>query len=92
MRLAGLGQCPKDVNLADIVNQSEQPPLYIHFQFGAEREAVHVLLHTDVGKDRLDNTQTSGIDALSLLGVYLCFHLINWIQLLGIHLDGKISA
>ena len=30
----GLGQRPKGVDLADIVNQSEQPPLYIHFPFG----------------------------------------------------------
>jgi hypothetical protein len=43
---------PKGMDFADIVYQGEQPPLYIHFQFGAYREAVHVLLHTDVGKDR----------------------------------------
>ena len=51
----GLDQCPKDVDLADIVNQSEQAPLYIHFQFGTKGETVHALLHTDVGKDRLDD-------------------------------------
>ena len=31
----GLVECPKSVDLADIVYQSEQPPLYIHFQFRA---------------------------------------------------------
>ena len=33
----GLDQCPEDVDLADIVNQSEPRtrPLYIHFTFGA---------------------------------------------------------
>ena len=31
----GLDQHPKGVDLADIVYQSEQPPLYIHFPFGA---------------------------------------------------------
>ena len=30
-----LDQSPEDVDLADIVNQSEQSPLYIHFTFGA---------------------------------------------------------
>jgi hypothetical protein len=46
------------VDLADIMDQGEPRtrPLYIHFQFGPEREAVHALVHTDVGKDRLDDT------------------------------------
>ena len=44
----------KSVDLADIVYQSEQPPLYIHFQLGTQSEAVHALVHTDVGEDRLD--------------------------------------
>jgi hypothetical protein len=46
---------PKGVDLADIVYQGEQSPLYIHFQFGAQGEAVHAFMHTDVGKDRLDD-------------------------------------
>jgi hypothetical protein len=45
---AGLDQRPKGVDFADIVHQSGQPPLYFHFQFGAQREAVHALLHTDI--------------------------------------------
>jgi hypothetical protein len=35
----GAVECSKGVDLADIMDQSEQPPLYIHFQFGAERKA-----------------------------------------------------
>lgn len=31
---------PKSVDFVDIVYQGEQPPLYIHFPFGANREAV----------------------------------------------------
>ena len=31
----GLGERPEDVDLADIVYQSEQPSLYIHFALGA---------------------------------------------------------
>ncbi len=53
----GLDQRPEHVDLADIVNQSEPRtrPLYIHFVFGTQGETIHVLTHTDVGKDRLDH-------------------------------------
>ena len=51
----GLDQRPEHVDLADIVNQSKQYPLYIHFPLGALGKAVHVLMHTNVGKDWLDN-------------------------------------
>jgi hypothetical protein len=51
---------PEGVDLADIMDQREPRPrpLYIHFQFGPEREAVHALVYTDIGKDRLDDTCT----------------------------------
>ena len=48
----GLCQRPEDVDLADIVYQSEQAPLYIHFTFGTQGESVHVFMYTDVRKDR----------------------------------------
>ena len=53
----GLDQRPEHLDLADIVNQSEPRTyaLYIHFVFGALGEAVHLLMHTDVGKDWLDH-------------------------------------
>jgi hypothetical protein len=35
----GSAECPKRVDLAEIMYQGEQSPLYIHFQFGPEREA-----------------------------------------------------
>ena len=89
---AGLDQRPKGVDLTDIVYQSEQPPLYIHFQFGTQSEAVHALVHTDVGKDRLDNAQSSGVDLLSLFGIDLSLHRIDQVGLLRIHWDGKIPA
>ena len=69
------------MDFADIVYQSEQPPLYIHFQDGTYSKAVHALVHTDIGKDRLDNAQPAGIDALSLLGIDLGFHLIDQVWL-----------
>ena len=82
----------KRVDLTDIVNQSEQPPLYIHFQFGTQREAMHALLHTDVGKDRLDDSESSGIDLLALFSIDLCFHLVDQVRWLRIHRDRKIPA
>ena len=49
-------------------------------------------MHTDVGKDWLDNTQPSGVDLLSLFGIDLGLHRIDQVWLLRIHLDGEISA
>ena len=53
---------------------------------------MHALVHTDVGKDRLDDRQPSGIDALSFLAVDLGLHLIDQVRLVAIHLNGKIPA
>ena len=53
---------------------------------------MHAFVHTDVGKDRLDHAQTSGIDALSLLAVDPGFHLIDQVRLPRVHLNGKIPA
>ena len=49
-------------------------------------------MNTDVGKDGLDNAQSSGIDFLSLLAVDLGFHKINQIRLTRVHLNGEIPA
>jgi hypothetical protein len=42
------------------MHQSEPPPLYIHFAFGAQGDAVHAFMHTDLVKDRLDNAGLPG--------------------------------
>ncbi len=44
----GLDQLPKDVDFADIANQGEQPPLYIYFGFGANRESTQKI---GIGRD-----------------------------------------
>ena len=80
------------MDLAEIMYQGEQSPLYIHFQFGPEREAVHALLDTDVSEDRLDDSESSGIDLLALFSIDLCFHLVDQVRWLRIHRDRKISA
>ena len=87
----GLDPRPEHVDLADIVYQSEQHPLYIHFAFGAQGEAVHALLHTDVGKDRFHDPQPPGINALALLTIDLRLHLIDQVRL-PIHWHRKIPA
>ena len=68
---------PVSVDLADIVNQSEQSPLYIHFALGTQRESIHTLLHTDIGKDRFDDPQPPGINAFALFTIDLGLHLID---------------
>ena len=80
------------MDLADIVDQSEQTPLYIHFALGTQGESIHVFMHTDVRKDRFDNAKPSGVDFLALLTIDLGLHLIDQIRLSGIHLNGEIPA
>jgi len=90
--LNGLDQRPKGVDLADMVNQSEQRPLYIHFPLGTQGKAMHPFLHTDVRKDRFDDPQPSGIDALADFTIDLHLHLIDQVGLLAVDLDGKIPG
>ena len=78
------------VDLADIVHQGKQPPLDIHLGFGAQGEVVQTLLDTDIGKDRLNNGQASGIDLFALWCVDLGFHLVDQIGSLIIHPDGQV--
>lgn len=68
------------MDLTDVVDDGEQSPLYIHFQLGPQREAVHAFVHTDVGEHWLHNPKPSGIDLLSLLGIDLCLHLIDQVR------------
>ena len=49
----------KGVDLADIVNQGEQPPLYIHFGFGTKGKTVHALVDTEVGENRVSTGSTT---------------------------------
>ena len=80
------------MDLADIVDQSKQSPLYIHFPFGTQSESIHTLLHTDIGKDRFDDPQPPGIDPLALFTIDLGLHLIDQVGGLALNLNGKIPA
>ena len=80
------------MDFADIVHESEQSPLYIHFQFRAQGEALHALVDTDVGKDRFHDPQASGVDLPSLLAIDPGLHRIDQVQGLGSGGDGKIPA
>ena len=53
---------------------------------------MHALVDTDVGEDRLDNAEPSGVDLLALIGIDLGLHRIDQGWRLRIHLDGKIPA
>ena len=71
----GSVESPKHVDPAQIVYQGEPRtrPLYIHFQFGPKREAVHTLLGTDVGEDRLDDTSTARGASVARRLAWICF-------------------
>jgi len=60
----------KSVHLANIVHQGEPRtrPLYIHFQFDAQGEAVHALVNTDIGKRRVSTGSTLGSTTGSTTG------------------------
>ena len=73
----GLGERPKSVDLADVVYQGEQPPLYIDFLFGTQSKVVHALVHTDIGKDRFHDPKSPGINALALFTIDLGLHRID---------------
>jgi len=51
-----------------------------------------MLLHTDIGKDRFHDPQTSGINALALFTIDLGLHLIDQVGWLRNHRHGKIPA
>jgi hypothetical protein len=82
----------KSVDFSNTVHQNEPPPLYIHFAFGAQDEAVHAFMHTDLGEDRLDNAGPPGVNFLTHFAVNLGPHLVNQIRRLAIHLNKKIPA
>ena len=88
----GSVQRSESLDFTDIVHQREQPPLYVHFRFRTKRESVQALVDTEVGKDRLNNAQSSGIDSLALLAVDLGFHKINQVRLTRVDLNRKIPA
>jgi hypothetical protein len=90
----GLCQRPEQVDLADIVYQSEPrtSPLYIHFPFGTEGQAMHPFLHTDVGKDRFHDPEPSDINALALFTIDPRLHFIDQVGLLALHLNGQIAT
>jgi hypothetical protein len=51
-----------------------------------------MFLDTDIGENRLDNGQASGIDLFALRGVYLGLHFIDQVWLVLINPDGEIAA
>lgn len=53
---------------------------------------VQPFLHTNIGKDRLNDCQPSGIDRPAMRIIDLCFHLLDQTEFLLLHLDGQIPA
>jgi hypothetical protein len=87
----GLSQCPEDGDPADIVNQNEPRthPLYIHFTFESQGEAMHPLLDAEIGKGRLHDHQPSGIIALSRFTIDLWLHCIDQVPAAAYPLEWK---
>ena len=75
------------VDFTNIMHESEQLPLYIHLDFRAHGEVIQSFLNSDIGEDRLDNSQTSGIDLFALGGINLGLHLLDQTGLLTLNLN-----
>lgn len=67
-------------DFTNIMDQSEQFPLNIDLPFSAKGEAIQTLVNPDVGKDRLHDRQTSGIDLPARGRVDLVFHGIDQVR------------
>ena len=64
-------------DFTNIVDESKQLPLDIDLALLAEGEMIQALVNSDVGKDRLNNSEASGIDPPSRDRVDLMFHGID---------------
>ena len=52
------------VDFTNVVDQSEQHPLHIYLGFRPQGEVVQAFLYAEIGKHRLDDRQSPGIDLL----------------------------
>ena len=68
---------PGRSDLLDIVYQRVQQPLGSDLRPTSHRESSHTLGGGDVGKDRLDNTHTSGVHPSTPFGVDPLAHLLG---------------
>ena len=68
---------PGRSDLLDIVNQRVQQPLNANLCPTSQCESSHALGGGDVGKDRLDNTHTSGVHPSTPFGVDPLTHLLG---------------
>ena len=61
------------MNLAEVVNQTEQQPLRVDFPFAAQREVIQSFVETDIGKHRLGCSDPLESDDLSANRSYASF-------------------
>jgi len=80
------------MDFTNIVDQSEQHPLYIHLGFGPQGVVVQAFLYAEIGKHRLNDRQSSGIDPSALWRVDLGFHLFDQTGLLTFHFNRQIPT
>ncbi len=76
------------VDFTNVMDESEQFPLDIHFGFRAESEVIQPFLHADVGKDRLNDRQTPGVYFPAFGCVDPGFHLFDQVGMQTAHLNG----
>ena len=88
MRCFGSKNPPVLLDFTNVVDESEQLPLHIHFGFGAEGEVVQPFLDAEIGKDRLHDRQTPGVDLPAFGCIDAGFHLLDQVGMQTAYLDG----
>lgn len=79
---------PIPVDFTNVMDESEQLPLDIDLGFRTDGEVVQAFLHAEVGKDRLDDRQTPGINFPAFRCIDLGFHLLDQVGIKTVHHDG----
>jgi hypothetical protein len=79
---------PVALDFTNVVDESEQLPLDIHFGFGAEGEVVQVFLDAEIGKDRLHDRQTPGVDLPAFGCIDPELHVFDQVGMQTAYLDG----
>jgi hypothetical protein len=65
------------MNLAEVVNHTEQQPLCVDFPFAAQREVIQSFVETDIGKHRLGCSDPLAVDQTTCQRIDLPLHFLT---------------
>ena len=80
---------PIPVDFTNVVDEREQLPLDIDLGFGAEGKVVQTFLDAQIGKDRLHDRQSPGVDLPAFGCIDPGLHVFDQVGLQTAYLDGQ---